>query len=444
MAENRLSVRAVRPLHTLDADGPPGDLAWLDEAVGAARVVAIGESAHYHAESYRLRHRLLRHLVERHGFDAYAMESGFVEGWQADAWVRGGEGDLGRVLARGLTSLMGLWTPMRAQLEWLREHNGTAASQVGFYGVDLPGSNASLLPGLDAVLAYLGAADPDAEPDPGLREMAAASPALSPFSAPGALAAYVALAPAARDALTAGLADLAARMAGRRLDYRRRTGAEAYARALRELQTTVALDAVARALARGDHSSAMANRDAAIADTVAWILGRHDRVVLAAHNGHLQRVPGAMPGLAPFTTAGMHLADRLGDDYLVIGTTTGTGRTLNTGADFYAGTLFTDLPAPEAGSLDALMEASSEGPFATDLRRLTGSDAEAVSGASRQRFGAYYVEVDAAEAYDVIVHLPHVTAADPDPAAIASSPSEVQAAFGGEPSGTGRSARASM
>jgi erythromycin esterase len=163
-------------------------------------------------------------------------------------------------------------------------------------------------------------------------------------------------------------------------------------------------------------------------------------VVLAAHNGHLQRVPGAMPGLAPFTTAGMHLADRLGDDYLAIGTTTGTGRTLNTGADFYAGTLFTDLPAPEAGSLDALMAASGDGPFATDLRRLAGPDAEAVRRASRQRFGPSYVEVDAAEAYDVIVHLPHVTAADPDPGAIASSPPEVQAAFRGEPSRTGQPA----
>jgi len=35
------------------------------------------------------------------------------------------------------------------------------------------------------------------------------------------------------------------------------------------------------------------------------------------------------------------------------------------------------------------------------------------------------------EAYDVIVHLPHVTAADPDPEAVAASPDDVRAAFGG-------------
>ncbi|MBV8932074.1 MAG: erythromycin esterase family protein, partial [Kutzneria sp.] len=76
----RLGREAIRPLRTLDPAAPLDDLAWLDEAVGDARVVAIGESAHYNHESYLLRHRLLRYLVERHGFTAYATESGFTEG----------------------------------------------------------------------------------------------------------------------------------------------------------------------------------------------------------------------------------------------------------------------------------------------------------------------------------------------------------------------------
>ena len=114
----RLSDEAVIALRTLDPAEPLDDLEWLDEAIGDARVVAIGESAHYNHEFFRLRHRLLRYLAERHGFGAYAMETGFVEGWLVDSWVRdGGEGRLGQVMADGMTSLMGLWTPMRAHLE---------------------------------------------------------------------------------------------------------------------------------------------------------------------------------------------------------------------------------------------------------------------------------------------------------------------------------------
>src|SRR5690349_17722312 len=71
------------------------------------------------------------------------------------------------------------------------------------------------------------------------------------------------------------------------------------------------------------------------------------------------------------------------------------------------------------------MAAGGDAPFATDLRRLTAADPDAVRGASRQRFGSSYAELNPMEAYDVIVHLPHVTAADPDPEAVAAWPSVV-------------------
>ncbi|MDU0294238.1 erythromycin esterase family protein [Saccharothrix longispora] len=426
----RLSDAAVIPLRTLDPAEPLDDLEWLDEVVGEARVVAIGESAHYNAETYLLRHRLLRYLVERHGFGAYAMETGFTEGGLTDSRVRGGGERPGHVLAEGITSLMGLWTQMRAQVEWIRGHNHDAARPVGFHGVDLGGGNVSLLPGLNAVIAYLAQADPELTIDPGVREAAVAFAAPSAFSAPAAFSAYAGLAPSARDALTAGLAELAARMAGRRLDYVARTSVEAYERALRSLHLVTVLDTVVRAMARGDQQTAMSNRDAAIADTVEWVLGRHDRIVLAAHNGHIQRWPGTLPGMPPMAPAGLHLADRLGEDYVVIGTTTGTGRTLNDNPEqFYAGTLFTDLGAPRPGSLDALMADAHDGPFAIDLRRLSPADTAAFQTVSEQRMGTFYCDINPLDAYDAIVHLPRVTAAEPDDDALAASPREVQETF---------------
>ncbi len=223
MAPARLTDEAVLPLRTLDPSGPLDDLAWLDQAIGDSRVVAIGEAAHYNREFFQLRHRLLRYLAERHGFRAHAIESGFVEGQLTDNWVRGGEDQLVRVMASGMTSLMGLWTQMRAQLEWMRQHNRTAARPVGFYGIDLPGSMVSLLPGLDAVFGYLAEADPGFRADPSIRDTASAFAATSAFSAPAAIAAYAQLAPASRDALTAGLADLTAHLTARRRDYLRRT-----------------------------------------------------------------------------------------------------------------------------------------------------------------------------------------------------------------------------
>jgi erythromycin esterase len=425
----RLSDEAVMPLRTLDPIGRLDDLEWLDQAIGDSQVVAIGESAHYNREFFQLRHRLLRYLVERHGFSAYAMESGFVEGLLPDNWVRGGEDQLGQVMAKGMTSLMGLWTQMRAHLEWMRQHNRAAAHPVSFYGIDMPGSMVSLLPGLVAVIAYLAEADPEFRVDPGIQESASAFAATSAFSAPATISAYGELAPESRDALTAGLADLTARMTARRLDYLQRTTVGAYERALRSLSLTVTLDAMARELARGNHHEVMLIRDAAIADTVEWILRREDRIVLAAHNGHVQRWPATLPGMPPATTMGMHLADRLGKDYLVIGTTSGTGQTLNTAPDFYTGKLFTEIDPPRPGSLDALMNASHDGPFATDLRRLSPADATTIRAVSQQRYGAFYSDLSPLDALDVIVHVPHVTPADPDHAALACAPRDIQEAF---------------
>ncbi|RBQ16215.1 erythromycin esterase family protein [Spongiactinospora rosea] len=428
----RLSDRAVIPLRTLDPAAAPDDLEWLDDAIGDARIVAIGESAHYNREFFLLRHRVLRHLTERHGFGAYAMETGFTEGWRADAWVRGGEDRLDEVMAYGLTSLMGLWREMGAHLAWMRRHNGSAARPVGFYGIDLGGQNASVLPALDAVLAYLARADPDFRFDPALRETAAAAAATSAFGIPTALAAYAGLPAASKDALTAGLAGLAARMRGRRSEYVRRTTAEGFERALRSMHLALTLDSVVRDMVRGDQQSVLFNRDAEIADTVEWILQRQERIVLAAHNGHIQRQRAVLPGMDPVTPLGVHLADRLGEDYLIIGTTSGTGRMLNPDpVAFQSGTLFAPMRAPEPGSLDALMHASHDGPFATDLRRLSPADADAVRAATVQRagLGEYYAPTSALDAYDLIVHLPEVTAATPDDAAIGCSPPEVREVF---------------
>ncbi|MFE3103329.1 hypothetical protein ACFROC_23490 [Nocardia tengchongensis] len=57
-------------------------------------------------------------------------------------------------------------------------------------------------------------------------------------------------------------------------------------------------------------------------------------------------------------------------------------------------------------------------------------DADVVRAASKQRLSPWYSEVDALKAYGIIVHLPHVTAASLDPAALAAAPSDVQKILG--------------
>ncbi|WP_181772199.1 erythromycin esterase family protein [Amycolatopsis pittospori] len=419
----RLTADAVIPLGTLDPAAPLDDLDWLGKAIGDARVVAIGESSHYNHEFVQLRHRVLRYLVERQGFKAFAFESGFAESRLVGDWVHGGEQDLGHVLANGMTSLTGLWTEVRDQLTWLRDH------PVGCYGIDLGGSNISLLPGLDVVLGYLAAADPDFEPDPAIRTTASAFAAESPFSIPAAIGEHGKLPAEAKDALTARLAGLATHFSARRLDYSGRTGVAAYEHALLTLRTVITLDAVVRAMTAGDMRTALEARDATIADTVEQILRHEDRIVLGAHNGHVQRWRGTMPGVPPAAPMGLFLADRFGADYLAIGTTSGTGEILSEGPDFYAGKFFSALEAPRPDSLDGVLDASHDGLFATDLRSLSERDTATLRAVTEQRMGSFYSGVNALDAFDILVHVPRVSPAEPDLDALEHAPDEAREMF---------------
>ena len=133
--------------------------------------------------------------------------------------------------------------------------------------------------------------------------------------------------------------------------------------------------------------------------------------------------------LPPSTTAGQHLHARLGKHYRVIGVTNGSGETLPTGRGFYEGRFFDQLPAAPPGTLDAVMAATHDEPFGVDLHRLQDPDQGALAAVHQQRSGTFVCPIDPLVAYDAIIHLPHVTPARSEPAAVNAAPAEVATAF---------------
>jgi erythromycin esterase len=67
--------RAI-PVKTVMAGAGFDDLAALDQLIGDARIVALGEASHGSAEVVRMTHRLLEYLVEKKGFTVFAVEGG--------------------------------------------------------------------------------------------------------------------------------------------------------------------------------------------------------------------------------------------------------------------------------------------------------------------------------------------------------------------------------
>jgi erythromycin esterase len=411
VADNAIAAESLDPRAPLD------DLEPLREMIGGARVVAIGESAHYVREFYLLRHRLLRFLAERLGFNVYALEAPFTEARAIDAWVQGGRGTVAEVAAAGVALNQGRSREMYDLLEWMRARNRTVAAPLRFAGAGLPGSGGSPLPALEEVGAYLRRYDPDALP---LLERAADLAGKYHDTATfKALFRYAELDHVMQDALTATLSRLLSRMETTGAYQRGKQRGQEHATALRHLRGVWHMDLFHRDFAgRGisvGHPHAL--HDAFMAESVLRLLenGTPDtRIVVAYHNIHIQKTAVKHEGAVPLLPGGYHLAQALGDDYVAIAATSNHGRTarMHMDPEHPLGFEVRDhpLPPPASGSVEAAFAAGAPLTVA-DLRAAQPGIVDAGSF-QRMRMEDYFMDVPVFEAFDAIACVTHTSVSE--------------------------------
>jgi erythromycin esterase-like protein/predicted phosphoribosyltransferase len=150
----------------IDAPGgvPPADV--LEDLIGDARVVLIGESSHGTHEFYEARAEITKWLIENKGFNAIAAEADWPDAYRVNRYVRSvGDDESPEQALRGFERFPAwMWrnTVVRDFVGWLRWHNGRCATdgrrQTGFYGLDLY----SLHRSMQEVVSYLDTVDPRA------------------------------------------------------------------------------------------------------------------------------------------------------------------------------------------------------------------------------------------------------------------------------------------
>jgi erythromycin esterase len=424
-----LSDASLISLATLDPVAALDDLEPLKRLIDCdVRVVAVGESVHAAREFYLLRHRLVRFLVEQMSFTAVVWESGFPEGFLVDDYIQSRSHDRARVQREGFTMNLGRCDELGDFLDWLRAHNASAARPVRFYGLDLPGSSATIKPVLEVVIPYVESVDPGFQSRLNrLQELAALyAPAEEPaaddskivFAGTAAIRQYMSLSGEVRNELTALLGDLGARFNSLQRTYLERSDEAGYDFARQHLRVAVQLDLQLRAVAAlmaGDASACEGNiRDATMADTVEWILEREERIIVLAHNGHIQKTPIATPTgtVGSVDTVGVHLARRLGGKYLTIGTTCGGGEIIAMrpveGADgSYDSELYIrDLPPVEADTMDRLLDENVAGLALVDVRGGRPVSSSAFGAMKRMRSQDQVLEIDVRQAFDMLIHVP--------------------------------------
>jgi erythromycin esterase len=361
---------------------PLDELGALADIFREARVVAIGESAHWIRDYGLARNQITRFLVERCGFTVFGLESGYSEGLAVDAWVRGGPGNVDDLAREHLTYRMGRCPELRDHLAWMR----SSGRPLRYLGLDVPGSAASPLPALLSVRRWLA--------DNGhTSEVAVADQILTlmkSYASEHALPAYAAYAAqpvADRDRTTALLTDLSVRLAVHRAD-----------RSVRhELRLAILLDQ----MLRGDVGA----RDLGMAETVLEMTRAGEKVVVSAANNHIQRIPLVGHGFE-MSPLGHHLADRLGEAYVSIALTATSGTTTTRRPDPDAPGGVTVFGAPLAPPRDDGVESAfGDEPRALDLRAARGL----MTGPATIRVMDGHQETDVLNAYDLVVSLPSIT-----------------------------------
>ena len=377
------------PLRLEPGAGDDDALAELARVIGDARVVCLGESAHWVSEFARIRDRVTRFLVRELGFTALVLESGLPEGLLVDRWVRGGPGRLGDIARDGIDYGFGRCAEMHTQLRWMREWNRThPRRQVGFYGMDVPGWCADPGPGVAACLDRIPARAGD-------RELRASVDLGTPSSGP---------APDASDA-PAVPSELAGQL-DERVDRAEAAGdrlAQQCARGAR---------AVAEFLSHGLYPAPGRNlRNEVMAENLTGFLERESRVVVAAHTMHLQRAP-SWDGT---DTIGSLLAPVLGGDMVVIGGTHTSGRIPDLQVSAPPEGRYPvrgDEPAyPAQHTLEAALDTAGHPVSLVGLRAPGASRALAGATAIRAQTPSrtMLVGIEPGEAFDAVIHVRRIS-----------------------------------
>ena len=150
----------------IDAPGGVPPLATLEQLIGDARIVLIGESSHGTHEFYEARAAITKWLIEEKGFCAVAAEADWPDAYRVNRYVHGlGTDKSADEALRGFERFPAwMWrnTVVRDFVDWLRARNrhyeSNGQRQAGFYGLDLY----SLHRSMHEVIAYLDRVDPKA------------------------------------------------------------------------------------------------------------------------------------------------------------------------------------------------------------------------------------------------------------------------------------------
>ena len=415
----------------IDAPGGVPPRAVLEDLIGDARVVLIGESSHGTHEFYDARAEITKWLIEEKGFTAVAAEADWPDAYRVNRYVRGTGGDQSPEEAlRGFQRFPAwMWrnTVVRDFVGWLRWHNGRCTAdgrrQTGFYGLDLY----SLHRSMDEVIGYLEQVDPAAAARARARYACFDHSDGEDGQAYGYAAAFGAGPNCERQAVEQ-LIELQRNTA----EYLRHDGEPAEDELFYAQQNAATVrnaEAYYRGMFRGRVTS-WNMRDAHMAQTLTALLGHLDRhggpepakVVVWAHNSHVGDARATEVSADGQLTIGQLAREQFGEDCRLIGFSTYRG-TVTAASDWGSVAERKVVRPALAGSIEELLHETGKEAFIVAMH-----DGSPAAGALEVvRLGraigviylpqterqSHYFHVRPSDQFDAMIHIDSTRALEP-------------------------------
>ena len=403
----------------------------LEELIGDARIVLIGESSHGTHEFYEARADITKWLIEEKGFCAVAAEADWPDAYRVNRYVH----DLGQDKSAD-EALSGferfpawMWrnVVVRDFVDWLRTRNRRYAlngqRQAGFYGLDLY----SLHRSMHEVITYLDKVDARAAARARARYACFDHTSADDAQAYGFSAAFGAGPSCERQAIEQ-LVDIQRNA----LAYARRDGLLAedelfYAQ--QNAQTVHNAEVYYRAMF-GARVTSWNLRDQHMAQTLEALLQHLDRhgdipsarIVVWAHNSHVGDARATEVSADGQLTLGQLVRERYGDESRLIGLSTYAGTV--TAASEWGGIAERKAVRPALnGSIEELLHETGKSAFMVSTR----ISPEAAEPLSAVRLGraigviyqpaterqSHYFHVRPADQFDAMIHIDRTRALEP-------------------------------
>jgi len=355
----------------IDAPGgvPPADV--LEDLIGDARVVLIGESSHGTHEFYAARAEITKWLITEKGFNAVAAEADWPDAYRVNRYVRGlGDDSSPEEALRGFERFPAwMWrnTVVQDFVGWLRWHNGRCAAedrrQTGFYGLDLY----SLHRSMQEVVGYLEGVDPRAATRARNRYACFDHSAGDDGQAYGYAAAFGAGPSCERQAV-----EQLVELQRNALDYLSRDGELAEDELFYAQQNAVTVrnaEAYYRSMFAGRVTS-WNMRDKHMAQTLSALISHLDRaggpeparIVVWAHNSHVGDARATEVCADGQLTIGQLAREQYGAQCRLIGFSTYSG-TVTAASDWGGVAEFKEVRPALAGSIEELLHETGKGEF---------------------------------------------------------------------------------